>query len=284
MGVAELILVMRGGPPPEVGPRGRQRSGEIRFRSQVRSRASICWARPSFDDISRSTRSRGGVQVACTDAYVNLIVVHGSCSQPIVDPVRTARVRAAIRVRCSAPGSNPFQRHQQAPSMRHCGCMSTAYHVQGWPGRTGLGWSAVLTFRRSSAPSARSAKPSRRRRATRFSRSSPRRQGRPEPFIGAALAYWSDYPEEVNDFLHPGAHRGRTGTGGMGTAAGMLRFERGTRRRARRVAPRRMFSPAIATDLAAAASTAVRSLQILSCALCRTWRSSRRRRPRAGFL
>lgn len=26
--------------------------------------------------------------------------------------------------------------------------------------------------------------------------------GTPEPFIRAALAYWSDYPEEVDDFLH----------------------------------------------------------------------------------
>ena len=26
--------------------------------------------------------------------------------------------------------------------------------------------------------------------------------GAPAPFIRAALAYWSDYPEEVDDFLH----------------------------------------------------------------------------------
>ena len=26
--------------------------------------------------------------------------------------------------------------------------------------------------------------------------------GTPVPFIRAALAYWSDYPEEVDDFLH----------------------------------------------------------------------------------
>jgi len=26
--------------------------------------------------------------------------------------------------------------------------------------------------------------------------------GTPEPFVRAALAYWSDYPEEVDDFLH----------------------------------------------------------------------------------
>ena len=51
------------------------------------------------------------------------------------------------------------------------------------------------------APSGRSAKLSLHWQVTRSSRSPPRRQGHSVPFIRAALAYWSDYPEEVEDFL-----------------------------------------------------------------------------------
>src|ERR1700683_5481402 len=42
------------------------------------------------------------------------IVIHGSYSSPVVGPLRTARVRATLDVRCSAPGSDAVQRHQQA--------------------------------------------------------------------------------------------------------------------------------------------------------------------------
>jgi signal transduction histidine kinase len=59
-----------------------------------------------------------GPGVACkslaSPPTLTYILLHGSRSQPIVDPVRAARVRAAVRVRCNSAGSNPFQRHQQA--------------------------------------------------------------------------------------------------------------------------------------------------------------------------
>jgi len=100
--------------------------------------------------------------------------------------------------------------------------------------------------------------------------------GTPVPFIRAALAYWSDYPEEVDDFLHRHAPRPNR-QGGMGTAAGTAGTVSGypatclTRCSSTRCS--RPRSPPISLP---AVSTAVRSLRILSCALCRTWRSSRR--------
>ena len=63
------------------------------------------------------------------------------------------------------------------------------------------GWSAVPTSGRSSAPSGRSARPSRTWRATRSSRSSRRPRARRCPSSRAALAYWGDFPEEVDAFL-----------------------------------------------------------------------------------
>ncbi len=80
-----------------------------------RLRNDICW---SVFDLAGPRRKRildaeayKSIALPTTSTY---IVVHGTYFQPIVDPVRTARVLAALRVCCSAPGSDPVQRHQQA--------------------------------------------------------------------------------------------------------------------------------------------------------------------------
>ena len=65
----------------------------------------------------------------------------------------------------------------------------------------GLGWSAVPTFgghrRHPVGPRSRAALA-----GDEVLTVVAETSGAPAPFIRAALAYWSDYPEEVDDFLH----------------------------------------------------------------------------------
>jgi hypothetical protein len=89
--------------------------------------------------------------------------------------------------------------------------------------------------------------------------------GVPMPFLRAALAYWGDYPEEVDAFIDR-ARGPVTGPGGDKPDALLLD---------------EMFSRSL-TASRRGGSTAGPSSPTPCCVPCRTWRSSRPRCSRAG--